>query len=90
MKYITLRLKNNEVRQNYYYFTELHNTKIDISKCDEGKLEWVNIDEMLDRKMPFTAKECLKHYLAIGKDNDNLYAGVSTNNGVIFTELNEF
>lgn len=90
LKYITLRMKNNEIRQNYYYFTNLKNEEIDISECNEGRLEWVDIDEILDRKMPFTAKECLKHYLAIGKDDDKVYAGVATSRGGNFTELNEF
>lgn len=60
-------MKNNEIRQNYYYFTELQNTEIDINDCDEGTLEWVDMNKVLDRDMPFTAKECLKHYLSIGK-----------------------
>lgn len=90
LKYITLRMKNNEVRQNYYYFTELHNTEIDINECDEGILEWVNMNEVLDREMPFTAKECLKHYFSIGKDDNKLYAGVATENGADFIELNQF
>ena len=90
LKYIALRMKNSEIRQNYYYFTELHNTEIDINKCDEGALEWVDINEVLDREMPFTAKECLKHYLSIGKDDNNLYAGVTTESGVDFIELKEF
>ncbi len=83
LKYVTLRMKNNEIRQNYYYFTELRNTEIDINECDEGTLEWVNMDGVLDREMPFTAKECLKHYLSIGKDNNKLYAGVASENGVL-------
>ncbi|WP_346886688.1 NUDIX domain-containing protein [Clostridium sp. UBA4395] len=90
LKYVTLRMKNNEIRQNYYYFTELRNTEIDINECDEGTLEWVNMDEVLDREMPFTAKECLKHYLSIGKDNNKLYAGVASENGADFIELKEF
>ncbi len=90
LKYVTLRMKNNEIRQNYYYFTELRNTEIDINECDEGTLEWVNMDGVLDREMPFTAKECLKHYLSIGKDNNKLYAGVASENGVGFIELKEF
>lgn len=90
LKYITLRMKNNEIRQNYYYFAELHNTKIDINECDEGTLEWVDMNEVLGRKMPFTANECLKHYLSKGKDDNKLYAGVATENGVNFIELNEF
>lgn len=90
LRYISLRLKNNEIRQNYYYFTDLHNTEIDIKECSEGKLEWVDENEVLDREMPFSAKECLKHYLSIGKHNNKLYAGVSTERGIDFTELKEF
>lgn len=90
LKYITLRMKNNEVRQNYYFFTELHNAEININECDEGILEWVDINEVLDREMPFTAKECLKHYLSTGKDDDKLYGGVATDSGVNFIELKEF
>lgn len=90
LKYITLRLKNNEIRQNYYYFTELHNTAINISECNEGTLDWVDMDEVLDKEMPFTAKECLKHYLSIGRGDNKLYGGVATGSGVNFIELKEF
>ena len=90
LKYITLRMKNNEIRQNYYFFTELRNTKINISKCNEGTLEWANMNEILTREMPFTAKECLKHYLTIGKNDNKLYAGAAAYNGINFTELKEF
>ncbi len=90
LKYISLRRKNNEIRQNYYYFTELVNTQIDISKCNEGILAWVDMDEVLEKEMPFSAKECLKHYLSIGRYDDKLYAGVSTNSGANFIELREF
>ncbi len=87
LKYVTLRKKNNEIRQNYYFFTELHNTDIDISTCKEGTLEWVEIEQVLNRAMPFTARECLKHYLTIGKDDEKLYAGIATTSGVDFIEL---
>lgn len=90
LKYVALRLKNNEVRQNYYYFAELNNDKININKCNEGKLEWINISEVLDKEMPFTAKGCLKHYLSMGKYDNKLYAGVTTETGVDFIELKEF
>lgn len=90
LKYVTLRMKNNEIRQNYYYFTELQNTEIDIDSCDEGTLEWVDMNKVLDREMPFTAKECLKHYLSKGKEDNKLYAGVTTELGVKFIELEEF
>lgn len=90
LKYITLHMTNNEIRQNYYYFAELLNTEININECDEGILEWVNINEVLNRKMPVTAKECLKHYLSKGKNDNKLYAGVATKDGVRFIELSDF
>lgn len=90
LKYVTLRRKNNEIRQNYYYFTTLQNKEIDISKCNEGSLEWFDMDEVLDKEMPFSAKESLKHYFSVGKDDDELYAGVATDRGIDFVELMEF
>jgi 8-oxo-dGTP diphosphatase len=90
LKYITFRKKNNEIRQNYYYFTQLLNTEIDINKCNEGILDWVDMDKVLDREMPFSAKECLKHYLSISKDDYKLYAGAATDGGIHFIELKEF
>lgn len=83
-------MKNNEIRQNYYYFADLLNAEINLEKCTEGMLEWVDIDEILIKEMPFTATECLKHYLAIGKNDDKLYTGASIVNGVNFIELKEF
>ena len=90
LRYITLRKKNDEIRQNYYYFAKLHNTAVDISTCNEGILEWIDIDQVLNKIMPFSAKECLKHYLFLGKNDNNLYAGIATSNGVDFKVLQEF
>lgn len=90
LKYITLRLKNQEVRQNYYFFAELQNKKIQLGECDEGTLEWVSMKDIMDRDMPFTAKECLRHYFSVGENNDKVYAGIAADSGVDFAELNEF
>lgn len=87
LKYITLRNINNEIRQNYYYFASLHNENININECTEGTLEWALTEKVLDREMPFTAKECLKHYLSLGKYDDKIYVAVANYNDVNFTEL---
>lgn len=89
-KYVTLRNKNNEIRQNYYFFADLSNKNLQLQECNEGILEWVEIDKVLEREMPYTAKEVLKHYFSVGKDNNNIYAGVATAIEVVFTELQEF
>ncbi len=89
-KYVILRNKNNEIRQNYYFFADLKDKDFKLQYCNEGKLEWVEINKVLEREMPYTAKEVLKHYLFAGKDDDNIYAGVATEKEVLFTALQEF
>ncbi|MDE5780188.1 MAG: NUDIX domain-containing protein [Lachnospiraceae bacterium] len=89
LRYITLRLKNGEVRQNYYFFADI-NIIDNVITSNEGKLEWFDISDILNLDMPYTAKFVIKHYLSKGKDNDFLYAGIATDNGVLFSKLNEF
>lgn len=90
MRYITMRFKNSEIRQNYYFFANLNNNNIDISNCDEGKLEWVEISDLMDLEMPFTAKACLKHYIEEGQFSNDTLAGIATENGVNFITLKDF
>lgn len=91
LRYVTLRLKNDEIRQNYYFFADLiDNDKVIAS--NEGKLKWFSMDELSEAMpdMPFSAKYVVKHYVKIGKDTDVLYAGIATEAGVAFTEMREF
>jgi len=95
MRYVTLRLKNNEIRQNYYFFAEMKEEDEQINatrkiESNEGKLQWVQERDLLELEMPFTAKEVICHYLDTGKDSGAVYGGVATKYGVIFTELEEF
>lgn len=90
-RYMTLRLKNGEVRQNYYFFAELAeevDTELIVSK--EGKLRWVAIEELEELLMPHSAKYMLQHYVQTGQYTDCLYAGIAVEDGVLFTELKEF
>ncbi|MBR5561073.1 MAG: NUDIX domain-containing protein [Clostridia bacterium] len=90
MRYVTLRLKNGEIRENYYFFAELKpGTEIEYD-CGEGRLEWVSLDRVLEKKMPHTAWHMLSHYLSEGRYTNLLYGGVTTENGVIFTPMQEF
>lgn len=90
LRYITMRLKNDEIRQNYYYFANLENLSFIFHKCDEGILEWVDIDKVLEREMPISARFCLEHYFNCGKYNKKKYAGITTKTGIDFVELCEF
>ena len=89
-RYVTLRMKKDEIRQNYYFFADLKENAVLNTDCDEGKLEWVPFDDVLKRDMPFTAKGMLEHYMSTGRFNDKIYGGVTTPDGIVFTELEEF
>ena len=91
LRYVTLRLKNDEIRQNYYFFADLIDSEKVITS-NEGNMKWFQMEELLRNtpEMPFTAHYVVKHYIETGKDNDVLYAGIATESGVAFTEMKEF
>ena len=90
MRYVTLRLKNGEIRENYYFFAQLKPGAEIAQGCGEGRLEWADMDTVLERKMPHTAWYMLEHYLREGRHTDLLYGGVTTANGAEFTPMQEF
>jgi 8-oxo-dGTP diphosphatase len=90
LRYITLRLKQGEIRQNYFFFADLKPT-IDVELlCNEGKPEWVAYDDILKREMPYTAKYVLNHYFRVGKYTTSVYGGIATETALDFIELEEF
>ena len=90
LRYITLRMKNGEIRQNYYFFAGLKPGAAVRGTCDEGRLEWVPYDSVLKREMPFTAKSILRHYLRVGCRTRCIYGSVTEAEDSAFTELAEF
>jgi 8-oxo-dGTP diphosphatase len=88
LRYITLRLKNGEVRQNYYFFARLREDKALTST--EGQLHWVKFEDVPQLKMPSSAKHMIMHDLQQGRFDDKLYAGVSESWGANFAPLAEF
>lgn len=91
LRYFTIRLKNDELRQNYYFFADLIDTEKPLTS-NEGSLKWFTIDELAKTppEMPFTAHYVVKHYVEVGKDTDVLYAGTATEDGVAFCEIRDF
>lgn len=90
MRYITLRLKNGEVRQNYYFFADIREGVKLSGDCDEGTLAWQNCEGMMKLDMPVTAKAVMGHYLTVGRYTQTLYAGSAEDGQVIFHSLEEF
>ena len=89
LRYVTLRLKNGEIRQNYYFFAHLDDPG-KIAQSNEGNLEWVPFEKARNLNMPHSAWFVVDHFLREGKDNNLLYGGITTENSVEFTVLSEF
>ena len=88
LRYITHRLKNGEIRQNYYFFARLKEKReLDSS---EGVLRWVPYDDIPNLEMPVSAKHMILHYLARGRFDDRLYAGITEEDGTKFVQMQEF
>ena len=88
LRYITLRLKNGEIRQNYYFFGKLKTQRP--LESTEGNLHWFSYEEAENLQMPASAKHMLLHYLKIGRFDDHLYAGMTEDTGTRFVVMKEF
>ena len=88
LRYVALRLKNGEIRQNYYYFAEL---KADRPlNSTEGILEWISYEKLPALEMPACAKLAVLHYLREGRYTDKVYGTVACREGTRFVPLEEF
>lgn len=88
LRYITHRLAEGEIRQNYYFFARLKEDRELAS--NEGVLKWVSLDEIPDLRMPVSAKHMILHYLETGRFTNLIYAGITQENGTSFIPLVEF
>ncbi len=89
LRYVCLRLKNGEIRQNYYFFARLRDPDRPIAS-NEGSLVWTDLKDIGDYRMPATARFMLEHYAREGRFTDLLYGGITTGQGIRFTPLEEF
>ena len=88
LRYVAMRLKNGEIRQNYYYFASLK-THRDLEST-EGALEWVSWEKLSELEMPACAKLAVLHYLREGRYTDKVYGAVACREGTRFVALEEF
>jgi len=87
LRYITLRKTNGEIRQNYYFFATLKESVRESLNSSEGICKWFTLDELSALEMPFTAKFVMEHFCRIGHKTSSLYAGVTTADGVDFSDI---
>ena len=88
LRYVTHRLKDGEIRQNYYFFASLKEEKQLFST--EGNLEWIPLERIPELTMPVSAKHMILHYLHTGRLNDVVYGGITTREGTSFVPMEEF
>ena len=88
MRYITYRLKDGEIRQNYYFFGSLIGERE--LESSEGVLQWIPYDGFQDLNMPVSAKHMILHYLKVGCFDDKLYAGITEKSGTRFVPMEDF
>jgi 8-oxo-dGTP diphosphatase len=88
LRYVTLRLYNGEIRQNYYFFGKLM-TRRPLSSS-EGELHWFTWEELKTVDMPLSARQMMDHYLTVGRFDENLYAGITEPGGARFVRMESF
>ncbi len=88
LRYITMRLKNGEIRQNYYFFARLKEERE--LQSNEGILRWVSWEEVPALEMPGSARHMICHYLKEGRFTDQLYGGITRAEGTEFVVFEEF
>ena len=88
MRYITYRLKDGEIRQNYYFFGSLIGERE--LESSEGVLQWIPYDGFENLNMPVSARHMILHFLKVGRFDDKLYAGITEKCGTRFVPMEDF
>lgn len=90
LRYVGMRRKNGEIRQNYFFFANLKSTVDEELTSNEGISKWFSIDEIAGLEMPYTAQFAMQHYCEIGRYTDDLYVGIADGEAVQFVSMPEF
>lgn len=88
LRYITHRLTQGEIRQNYYYFAKLKQSAA--LSSTEGQLQWVPYEKIEQLPMPVSAKHMILHYIREGQFSNDLYCGITREAGTDFVPLCDF
>lgn len=87
LRYITLRIVNDEIRQNYYFFANFKNKLEKDIISNEGVCKWFDINEITSLEMPLSAKNMLSHFIETGRKNNKIYVGVAEGEESVFNDL---
>lgn len=87
LRYATMRYKDGEIRQNYFFFAT---TNYDMGFGPIGNKKWIPVSQLPDMEIPKSLESVLKHYLAVGQKDHKVYGGIMKQQGYAITELEEF
>ena len=88
LRYVTVRYMGHEIRQNYYFFARLTGERS--LQSTEGDLRFFTWEQLKSIDMPVSARHMMDHYLAVGRFDENLYAGITEPGGSRFVKLQHF
>lgn len=77
LKYITIRIKENELRQQYLYFGRIERCRF--SSCPEGELHLIPLAEVLERTLSAVNKQTLEYHFAEGHARNEVMVGTVSN-----------
>lgn len=72
LRYVLLRQRNKELRQQFVYFGTT--TTADIGSTDEGTLHWIPYHEVFNRRMTDSNRLMLEHYFG-NTDDKQIWVG---------------
>lgn len=85
LRYVTRRMVDGEMRQNFYFFAGLEkDVPLDST---EGELRWFPLEALPALTMPPSAKGMMDHYLRTGRQNGLLYTGSMGEGGMVFAPV---
>ena len=74
LKYIIFRREKDEIRLHHIFIGRTKTIHYE-DKTDEGKLYWINEDELLEKTMSFTVRKALEHYIEFGNKTNEVMVG---------------
>ncbi|MEF3354119.1 NUDIX domain-containing protein [Paenibacillus sp. GYB006] len=77
LRYILLRVKEEEIRQQFVYFGKTKRLKF--INSDEGELHWIDRDKILDMRLSKIISFMMKHYLENPNKNEIMVGTITIN-----------
>lgn len=77
LRYILLRIKEEEIRQQFVYFGKTKS--LSYINSDEGELHWIDKDKILELRLSKIVSFMMEHYLE-NPDKNEIFVGTITIN----------